>query len=259
MDELERLTGRVMEDRAGCRDPQVRLRACELCSCTLANGCRSSRKCRWQVDSVAGRRADGWIEFRLADVVMPKAGEDPLAPRSPRHPAQRRIRVLPAATLRSGANVVVRAAATGPLRAASASSRDGSAAAGSPARWQGKARPGQFSEVDFESLLADYSPQRLGGPANWCGNLADPRRAAGDGQPAGSTPGRARWQPIAVGCRRPAAGLAAGSEAGNSSPALSSNWPGLHLSEQGTAVQGRCPVGGTAGRDPGRSFRTDAG
>ena len=159
LDELQRLGQRVMEGRAGCRDPQVRLTPCEL---SLHAGQRVQKFSEVQawVDSVA-EGVQTVIDFRLADVVMPKPARVRILRRRTTSPPTAGFEFF------SGdAPIACELLLPGLPQLARLGRQckfqgwvGGDQFSGS---WRGKI-VGQFSDVDLECLLADYSPQRLSG------------------------------------------------------------------------------------------------
>ena len=149
----------------------------------------------------AGRSADRCLlpPGRRGDA---QAGGDPHPPQSQDHTAHRRIRALHAATLRCACELLLPALPQLARLGRQCKFQGWIVGDQFAGPWQGKV-VGQFSDVDLESLLADYPPQRLSGAGQLLVNAAIPRRAAGDGNRR--VPRRTgRDQPIAVGCGGPA-------------------------------------------------------
>jgi hypothetical protein len=239
LDELERLIQRVMEGRAGCHDPQVRLRAHEL---QLHAGQRVQNFAEVQalVDSVA----DGVqtvVYFHLADVVMPAPAKIRFLRNRGTTPPSAGFEFssgdtpLPCELLLPGLPQLARLGRQCKFQGSIAGDQFSGP-------WQGRVA-GQFSDVDCESLLADYPPQRLSGAGQL---LVDARfregrleMASGDLRAGPGTISQSLLD-AAAHCF----GLSRGPKPQLDPAPYEQLALAFTFSEQGINVQGRCPVSG---------------
>lgn len=158
LDELGRLTQRVMEGRTGCRDPQVRFLAGEVLLQARQQVQKFSDVRGW-VDSVPDK-VQAAVFFRLADVVMPQLAQVGVIRNRKTTPPTTGFMLstgdaaVPCALLQHGLPQLARLGAQSKFK--------GWIQGDLFAPWQGQV-VGQFSGLDLESLLAEYAPHHLTG------------------------------------------------------------------------------------------------
>ncbi len=238
LDELGQWLQRVLEGRAGCRDPQVRLWAGEV---LLQAGQRAQKFSDVQgwVDSVPDKVQTA-VFFRLADVVMPQLAQIDVVRNRQTTPPTTGFALstgnvaVPCELLRHGLPQLARWGRQ--------SKFNGSIRGDLSAPWQGRV-VGQFNNIDLESLLGEYSPHRLTGTGQLAidSRFRDGRLETAWGE-LRAGPGNIGQSLLAAAAER--LGLPRGPEPVIDPAPYEQLALSFSLDQQGLELQGLCPVNG---------------